>query len=59
VGEVSGGPTVIILARDVDTCMPHSAVRLDVMDQRIERIVDYTHCPWVISAVTTVTVAKA
>jgi RNA polymerase sigma-70 factor (ECF subfamily) len=58
-GEVDGEPVVIILRRGADTWTPHSAIRFDVIGQRIERIVDYIHCPWVISAATTVTVAKA
>jgi RNA polymerase sigma-70 factor, ECF subfamily len=57
---VDGEPVVIILERGADTWTPHSLIRFDLMDQRIERIVDYIHCPWVISAATTtVTVAKA
>jgi RNA polymerase sigma-70 factor (ECF subfamily) len=49
-GEVDGEPVVIVLRRGADTWTPHSAIRFDVVGQRIERIVDYTHCPWVISA---------
>jgi len=55
VGEVDGEPVVIILERGADTWTAHSAVRLHVIGQRIERIVDYTHCPWVLPAATTVT----
>jgi len=58
VGEVDGEPVVIILQRGADTWTAHSAIRLDVIDQRIERIVDYIHCPWVLPAATTVTLAK-
>jgi RNA polymerase sigma-70 factor, ECF subfamily len=58
-GEVDGEPVVIVLRRGADTWTPDSAIRFDVVGQRIERIVDYTHCPWVISAATTITVAKA
>ena len=58
-GEVDGEPVVIVLRRGADTWTPHSAIRFDVVGQRIERIVDYIHCPWVISAATTLTVAKA
>ena len=59
VGEVDDEPVVIILQRGADAWMPHSAIRLDVIGQRIERIVDYIHCPWMLPAATTVTVAKA
>jgi len=58
-GELDGEPVVIVLRRGADTWTPHSAIRFEVIGQRIERIVDYIHCPWVISAATTVTVAKA
>jgi len=57
VGEVDGEPVVIILRRGADTWTAHSAIRLDVIDQRIERIVDYIHLE--LPAATTVTVAKA
>jgi len=59
VGEVDGEPVGIILRRGVDTWTPHSAIRFDLIGQRIERIVDYIHCPWVLPAATTVTVAKS
>ena len=55
VGELDGEPVVIILQRGADTCTPYSSIRLDVIGQRIECIVDYIHCPWVIPAATTVT----
>lgn len=55
-GEVDGEPAVIILERGADTWASLSAVRLNVVDQRIQRVVDYVHCPWVIQAATLVTV---
>ena len=57
-GEVDGEPVVIILRRGADTWTPHSAIRFEVIDQRIERIVDYIHCPWVLEVANNVTVAK-
>jgi len=57
-GEVDGEPVVIVLRRGADTWTPHSAIRFDVVGERIERIVDYIHCPWVIQAATTVSVTK-
>lgn len=57
-GEVDGEPVVIILQRGADTWTPHSAIRFEVIGQRIERIVDYIHCPWVLAAATNVTLAK-
>jgi RNA polymerase sigma-70 factor (ECF subfamily) len=57
VGEVDREPVVIILRRGVDTWTPHSAIRLDATSQRIERIVDYIHCPWVLPAAASVSPA--
>src|SRR6266498_1514256 len=55
-GEVEGEAVVIILRRGADTWTPHSAIRFDVSVERIGRIVDYIHCPWVLLAASTVTV---
>jgi len=52
VGQVDGEPTVIMLRRGMDTWVPHSIVRLDVVNQKVERITDYFHCPWVLEAAT-------
>ncbi len=52
VGEVDGEPVVIILQRGADTWTPYSAVRLHVIKNCIDRIVDYAHCPWVLEAAT-------
>lgn len=57
-GELDGEPGVIILQRGADTWTPHSAIRFEVIGQRIGHIVDYTHCPWVLAAATNVTAAK-
>jgi RNA polymerase sigma-70 factor, ECF subfamily len=56
VGEVDGEPVIIILQRGADTWTPYSVVRLDVEGHQIDRVRDYAHCPWVISAADTVTV---
>lgn len=45
VGEVYGEPVVIVVERGADTSTPHSAIRLDVVGEQIERVVDYIHCP--------------
>ena len=55
-GDVDGEPVVIILQRGVDTWRPYSIVRLSVIGQHIDRVVDYVHCPWVISIADSVTV---
>lgn len=57
-GEVDGEPVVIVLQRGADIWTPYSVIRFEVISQRIERIVDYIHCPWVLAAATDVTVAK-
>lgn len=57
VGEVDSEPMVIILTRDADTLTPYSAVRLHVVDQRIECITDYMLCPWMITAAASVSLA--
>jgi RNA polymerase sigma-70 factor (ECF subfamily) len=56
VGEVDGQPAVIALRQDNGGWMPHSIVRVDVADQLITRVVDYAHCPWLLSATTSVVV---
>lgn len=58
VGEVDGEPVVLVLERGADTWTPHSAIRFEVTGERIDRIVDYIHCPWVLAAATNVVVAK-
>jgi len=49
-GEVDGVATVIMLQRGVDDWIPHSVIRLDVVNQRVEQITDYFHCPWILEA---------
>jgi RNA polymerase sigma-70 factor, ECF subfamily len=57
VGEVDGEAVVIMLERAAEAWTPRSAIRLDVIDQRVERIVDYVHCPWLLPAADSVTLA--
>jgi len=57
VGEMDGEPVVIILQREADTWTPYSAIRMNVVDEKIDRIADYIHCPWVIDAAEAVSVA--
>ncbi len=58
VGEVDGQPAIINLRQDNAGWMPQSIVRVDVADHLIVRVVDYAHCPWVISATTSVIVER-
>jgi hypothetical protein len=41
VGDVDGEPVGVILKGDANAWTPYSTIRLDVIGQRIERIVDY------------------
>jgi RNA polymerase sigma-70 factor (ECF subfamily) len=56
VGEVDGEPAIILLHRGADAWTPHSLVHLDVTDQRITRIADYWHTPWILQTATSVVV---
>ena len=48
-GEVDGRAAIISLRADGDRWTPQSLVRLDLVDDRVERVVDYRHCPWVLA----------
>jgi RNA polymerase sigma-70 factor (ECF subfamily) len=56
-GKLDGEPVVIILQRGADTWTSYSAIRMNVIGQKIERIGDYIHCPWVIPAAASLLVA--
>src|SRR5947208_3433451 len=56
-GEVDGEPVLIILQRGADTWTSYSAIRMNVAGQKIEGIMDYIHCPWLIQAAESVSVA--
>jgi RNA polymerase sigma-70 factor (ECF subfamily) len=56
VGDVDSEPAIILLQRRADEWTPHSLVRLDVTDQRITRIADYWHTPWILQTATSVVV---
>jgi RNA polymerase sigma-70 factor, ECF subfamily len=53
-GDVDGEPVVVILQRGADTWTPYSIVRLSVIGKHIDHVVDYVHCPWLLSAATSV-----
>jgi RNA polymerase sigma-70 factor, ECF subfamily len=57
-GEVDGEPVLIVLQRGADTWTSYSVIRMKVIGQEIEQIVDYIHCPWVLAAAMNVTIAK-
>jgi RNA polymerase sigma-70 factor (ECF subfamily) len=58
-GELDGGPVILILQRGADTWTTYSVIRMDVAGGRVERIVDYIHCPWLISTADYVGVTEA
>jgi RNA polymerase sigma-70 factor, ECF subfamily len=47
VGQVDDESVVVSLRLSGGEWVPYSFVRLDVTGERIDRIVDYSHCPWV------------
>jgi RNA polymerase sigma-70 factor (ECF subfamily) len=59
VGDVDGEPVVIMLERGADTWMAYSVVRLKVIGEQIDQIVDYAHSPWVVPAADTVEIVSA
>jgi RNA polymerase sigma-70 factor, ECF subfamily len=58
VAEVDGDLAVVALRQYGDEWRPSSVARLQVTDQHIARIVDYAHCPWVLSAADSIAVAE-
>jgi RNA polymerase sigma-70 factor (ECF subfamily) len=58
-GEVDGERAVIILRRGAGTWTPYGIVRLILNGPQIDRIADYSHCPWVIPTATSVTLSAA
>jgi RNA polymerase sigma-70 factor, ECF subfamily len=59
VGEVDGEAAIILLHRGTDEWAPHSLVHLEVVDDRITRIADYWHTPWILQAATSLVVQAA
>jgi RNA polymerase sigma-70 factor (ECF subfamily) len=54
-GELDGEPVVIVLNRNaVGEWKPGSVVRIGATDGRIDRIVDYFKCPWLLPAAASV-----
>jgi RNA polymerase sigma-70 factor (ECF subfamily) len=49
-GEIEDEPVIIILQRGADTWTTYSAIRIDVASDKVRRIVDYIHCPWLIES---------
>jgi len=51
VGEVHGVPAVVVLRPSGQEWRTYGIVRVDIVERRIARVVDYSHCPWVLAAV--------
>src|SRR6266702_2138702 len=56
VAEVDGELVVVAMRFHENGWRPDSAVRVEVVDGRVARIVDYAHCPWVLQAASSVVV---
>ncbi|MBV8707019.1 MAG: hypothetical protein JO028_07505, partial [Acidobacteriaceae bacterium] len=54
VGKVDNEPAVIIHFWDGSRWTPTSLVHFEAANRRIVRITDYIHCPWVLTAATSV-----
>lgn len=58
IGEVDGEEVAVVMERAADGWRPVSAVRFDVANGLIARIVDFKHCPWVLEAASAVHVSR-
>lgn len=56
VGEVDGQQAIIVLHQDNGRWITWSIVRVEVTNNVIVRVVDYSHCPWVLAAASSVIV---
>ncbi len=57
VAEVDGELAVVVMRQHRDEWLPDSVARLQVVGQRITRIVDYAHCPWVLPSANSMALA--
>jgi len=53
-GSVDGEPAVIIHFWDGVRWAPASFIRFEIADDRIVRIMDYIHCPWILTSASSV-----
>ena len=59
VGRVDGEPVIIMLRHTTQGWTPEAIVRVTRRAGHVVRIVDYTHCPWVLSAAGPITLSGA
>src|SRR5216683_2835981 len=50
VAEVDSQPVIIVLRQLNEQWFPHGVIRVEVRNNSITRVVDYSHCPWVLAA---------
>jgi RNA polymerase sigma-70 factor, ECF subfamily len=50
-GDVDGEPAIVSLFDEAAGWTPRSCVRLELAGDRIVRVTDYRHCPWMFSNV--------
>jgi len=48
---------LIVLQRGADTWTSYSVIRMKVIGEEIAQIVDYIHCPWMVPAATSISLA--
>jgi len=58
VGEVDREPQIILLHRHADGWAPHSAIHAEITRNRITRVADFWHTPWILQAATSVLVSE-
>jgi len=59
VGEVDGILSIVSLEPKDGHWMPHSIIEVEIADDRIARVVDFRHCPWVMASTSSVNVLAA
>jgi hypothetical protein len=58
VGEVDNEIVAIVLQRDGERWLPLSAIRLEVIGEKVGGAVDYVHCPWVLANARSILIAE-
>jgi RNA polymerase sigma-70 factor, ECF subfamily len=58
VGAVDGESQIIVLHRHADGWAPHAVIHVEIVRNRIARVADFGHTPWVLQAATSVLVSE-
>ena len=56
-GVVDGEQAAIVLRREQNNWVPESIARIERSGNRIVGVADYKHCPWILSAAQSITIA--